>query len=92
MRGVLREVRWMVDPALLRTWGWRHITWYWPVVVARANMELGLWAGRRCPRWLRYWVTIDTLAQCTSGAWSSTDVPEMTADTLLRRTAEITRQ
>jgi hypothetical protein len=41
--------------------------------------------ARRLPRWLRYWVTIDSIARATTGKYGTTVVPELTAMEVLER-------
>ena len=47
--------------------------------------KLWLWAVRRLPRRLRYWVVIDVFAYATTGKYGSTIVPELTVVDALER-------
>jgi len=63
-------LRWMLAREhLLRTW----------------QVYLPLWIAMRLPRWLRYWVTLDSIAKATTGKYGSTVVPELRAMDVLDR-------
>lgn len=47
--------------------------------------DVCLWIGRRLPRRLAYWVLIDQCARATTGEYSNTIVPEVTAMTVVDR-------
>lgn len=44
-----------------------------------------LWIARSMPRWLAYWCAIRVIAHATTGEFSSTVTPELTALDALKR-------
>lgn len=51
----------------------------------RARVRMWLWAGRKLPAKLKYWVMIDVIAKMTTGEYGDTVVPEVTAVEILSR-------
>jgi hypothetical protein len=43
------------------------------------------WIAYHCPKKLRYFITIDAVAKATTGEYSSTVVPEITAMEVIKR-------
>ena len=49
------------------------------------QVYLPLAIAHRLPRWLRYWVTLDSIAKATTGKYGNTVVPELRAMDVLDR-------
>jgi hypothetical protein len=57
------------------------ISYWW----YRTKPYLWLWTARLVPRSLRYWVVIQSISEATTGPYSNTVVPELTAMDMLKR-------
>jgi hypothetical protein len=51
----------------------------------RTYVSVGLWVARHLPRWVRYWVTIDSISRATTGKYGDTEVPALHAMDVLDR-------
>lgn len=47
--------------------------------------KIALWCARRLPRWLRYWATIVSGAEATTGKYGDTEVPALLFMDVLKR-------
>jgi hypothetical protein len=50
--------------------------------------KIKMWFAWRLPKWLVYWASIRLMANATTGAYSSTVVPELSAMDALKRWEE----
>jgi hypothetical protein len=53
--------------------------------IAAMKEQALLFAARRIPRRLRYWATIVSIAEATTGEYSGTIVPDLSAMEMLKR-------
>lgn len=60
---------------------WRVRYWWY-----RSKDRVGIWVGYRMPMWVKYWCANDLIAKASCGEYSSTNVPELTAMEMLKRT------
>jgi hypothetical protein len=61
-------------------WWWQPDQW---------GVRLGIWFGYHLPMPLKYWAANDLIAKATSGRYSSTVVPELTAMDALKRAGRL---
>lgn len=47
--------------------------------------RLAIWFAHRMPRWLVYWCGVRMISHATTGQYSNTEVPALTAMEALRR-------
>lgn len=68
---------------------WHDVVFWigWEVRARRERLwtSSGLWVAHRLPRWIRYWVTIDSIAKATTGKYGNTVVPGLRAMDVLSR-------
>lgn len=51
--------------------------------------EIQMWVAWHIPKWLVYWASIRLISHATTGKYSSTVVPEITAMDALKRWDEV---
>lgn len=55
--------------------------WWWQ----RRPEKVALWLARHMPHYLRYWATIVSCSEATTGVYGSTIVPELSMMDMLQR-------
>lgn len=60
--------------------------WRLRMLRERYGVKFGVWLGYHLPMWVKYWAANDLVAKASSGEYGSTNVPDLTAMEVLKRT------